>query len=72
MTFNNLIKFKKEYLIDKINVATLELAIDLMAQVGYEYSAKLKRFYSNEDPIYMYEVQKGINKVLLVKRRSFV
>ena len=72
MTFNNLIKFKKEYLIDKINVATLDLAINLMAQVGYEYSAKLKRFYNPDEPIYMYEVQKGINKVLLVKRRSFV
>ena len=40
-TYNNLIAFKKEYLVEKINVATMDLAIALMKQVGYEYNPKL-------------------------------
>ena len=71
-TYNNLIAFKKEYLVEKINVATMDLAIALMKQVGYEYNPKTKRFYSHTDPQYLYEVQQGINKLLLVKRRSFI
>jgi hypothetical protein len=64
--------FKKEHLVEKINVATMDLAIALMKQVGYEYNPKVKRFYSHTEPQYIYEVQQGINKLLLVKRRSFV
>jgi hypothetical protein len=64
--------FKKEHLVEKINVATMDLAIDLMKQVGYEYNPKVKRFYSHTEPQYIYEVQQGINKLLLVKRRSFI
>ena len=71
-TYNRLIAFKKEYLIEKINVATLDLAIALMKQVGYEYNPKVKRFYSHTEPQYLYEVQQGINKMLLIKRRSFI
>ena len=71
-TYNHLIAFKKEYLIEKINVATLDLAIALMKQVGYEYNPKAKRVYTHTDPQYLYEVQQGINKLLLIKRRSFI
>ena len=71
-TYNRLIAFKKEYLVEKINVATMDLSIALMKQVGYEYNPKAKRFYSHTDPQYLYEVQQGINKLLLVKRRSFI
>ena len=70
-TYNNLIAFKKEYLVEKINIASLELAIALMKQVGYEYNPKVKRFYNPAEPQYLYEVQQGINKLLLVKKRSF-
>lgn len=68
----HLIEFKKNYLVEKINVATLDLAIALMKQVGYSYNAQAKRFYSHTELQYLYEVQSGINKVLLVKRRSFI
>lgn len=72
MTYTRLIEFNKNYLVEKINVATLDLAIALMKQVGYEYNPKAKRFYSHTDPQYLYEVQKGVNKLLLIKRRSFI
>ena len=72
MTFTKLIAFKKQYLVEKINVLTLELAINLMKQVGYQYNPLLHRFYNQREPQYVYEVQQGINKLLLVKRRSFI
>lgn len=71
-TYTSLIEFNKNYLVEKINVSSIELAIALMKQVGYEYNPKAKRFYSHTEPQYLYEVQQGVNKLLLIKRRSFI
>ena len=72
MTSTKIVKFNRQYLVEKINVSSIEMAIVVMKRLGYRYNPVLNRFYNHSEPCYLYEIQKGINKLLLVKRRSFI
>ena len=72
MASTKLDNINRQYLIKKINVTSLEMAKVVMKSLGYYYNPVLNHFYNQSEPCYLYEIQKGINKLLLVKRRSFI